>query len=383
MAQAEVETLERLVGAATVSRDPMIELASYVAQRCEDAGFRVELDPDPSDPGKANVLAFAGPEVPDAGLILSGHLDVVPVDGQDWASDPFVLTERDGKLYGRGASDMKAFVAASLVGLERMDLSALRAPLALIWTHDEEVGCVGSARLARALAASPRPLPKECWIGEPTDFQIFRMHPGHTAVRVTTLGRSAHSSKPDLGASAIRAMARVLAVCEGLILDLERERDEAFADYLDRPYVTFNTGTLHGGTAVNMVPDRCEMVLGYRPLPGQSSTAVALRLQERLEETYFPPGTTCQIEILRETPSLLTPEGTPLQGLLHDHCCGGAPSAASFATDGGNLAKLGVETLVFGPGSIDVAHAPNEYVEAHALGRCVDMVVDVVSRRCL
>ncbi|MED5371454.1 MAG: acetylornithine deacetylase [Myxococcota bacterium] len=381
MNRPEIRTLERMVAAPTVSNRPMIELAAYVAQRAEDQGFRVELQEDPDRPGKANVLAFAGPDdMPGEGLMLSGHLDVVPVEGQEWSSDPFTLTAVGDRLVGRGSSDMKGFIAAAITGLDDLDVTKLSKPLVLAWTHDEEVGCVGSARIASLYSQDPRPLPKECWIGEPTDFQIFRMHPGHVAVELEVRGVSAHSSKPDLGASAIKGMMRLIEVINGLEADLMQER--RLERYLDRPYVTLNAGTLSAGSAVNMVPDRAVLRLGYRPLPGDTPDALQHRLRERLENTSLPKGCTWTMRQLRATPAMLTPEGIPLQGLLEPHCCGGEPAAASFATDGGNLADLGVSSLIFGPGSIDVAHAPDEYVEVRALSQAVGMVQDVVRRRC-
>jgi acetylornithine deacetylase len=369
-----VATLARLVAEPTVSHRPLLELAAFMAQRAEDAGFRVELFEDDQDAGKVNVVASAGP--PDrGGLILSGHMDVVPVQGQPWTSDPFTLTERDGRLYGRGSSDMKAFLAASVEGLDRLDLSKLSRELVLVWTHDEEIGCVGSRKLVGRLAEEGRPLPSECWIGEPTDFRILRMHPGHVALRIRTSGLSAHSSKPDLGRSAIKAMRRVLEIVEQV--ETEQMQDRRLEAFLERPYTTMNAAQISGGVAVNMVPDACELVVGYRPLPGDDPLAVFRVLEERVKDLD------AQAELLRVTPSMLTEEGCPLQGLLTPHACSAETSAASFATDGGNLEQLGISSLIFGPGSIDVAHAPDEYVERTALVRAVDMVEAVVRDRCM
>lgn len=375
----ELDTLARLVAFPSVSNRPMRELAAYVAQRCEDLGFRVEQLEDPQDPGKANVIATAGPEAGE-GLILSGHLDVVPVEGQPWASDPFVLTERAGRLHARGSSDMKGFVAASLEALERLDTRRLRAPLVLIWTYDEEVGCAGSAALVRQLSEQGRPLPSEALIGEPTDMRVLRMHPGHITLRVLTHGRSAHSSKPDRGASAISAMGRVLGMLEALAVELQGQR--RFEDLLERPWVTMNPGVVRGGAAVNMVADLCELWMGYRPLPGDDPLALAEEIRRRLVELPLPAGTRAEVEVLRETPAMLTPEGIPLQGLLCAHAAEARLGAASFATDGGNFAALGIRSLIFGPGSIDVAHQPDEYIETAALIRGVDVVEAVVRARC-
>ena len=371
-------TLDRLIASPTVSSRPILELAAYVAQRCEDLGFDAELLRDEDDPEKANVVCTLGPPGED-GLVLSGHMDVVPVDGQPWSSDPFAMTAREGRLYGRGTADMKGFVACTLEALGRLPLDNLRRQIALIWTHDEELGCLGSAKLVPKLEG--RRLPSEALIGEPTDFQIFRMHPGHVAVTLICLGESAHSSKPDLGANAISAMARVVLMLEALQVELSRERTlEAF---LDRPFTVTNPAMIRGGAAVNLVPDRCELILGYRPLPGDDPLAVVRRIEARLAELPLPAGTSVQLAVDRVTPSMLTPAGTPLEHLLRPHACCPDPAAASYATDGGNLARLGMDCLIFGPGSIDVAHKADEYVAIDALERGVDVVEAVVRARCL
>jgi acetylornithine deacetylase len=379
-----VETLGRLIAHDSVSDRPLDALAGEVAQRGEDLGFVSTVHVDPDDPGKANVVSTLGPPGED-GLILSGHLDVVPVVGQPWDSDPFVLTERDGTLYGRGTADMKGFVACALHALARLDLSQLRRRLVLVWTHDEEIGCLGSGKLAAALGERPDDWPTEALIGEPTDFRIFRMHPGHVAMTITTHGASAHSSKPDLGANAIRAMARVITMLERLEVELRSLIRPDLRAMLERPHVTMNVGTIQGGSAINLVPDHCELRVGYRPLPGDDPVAIRWLIAQRLAELKLPPGTQVSWTPGTITPSMLTPEGTPLQGVI-EACCPqarGGTLGASFGTDGGNLEQLGIRSLIFGPGSIDVAHKANECVSLEALHQGVDAVEAIVRSRCL
>lgn len=378
-----LETLGRMIAHPSVSDRPLEALASEVAQHAEDLGFVSELRVDPDDPGKANVISSIGPPGED-GLILSGHLDVVPVVGQPWHSDPFVLTARDDRLVGRGTADMKGFVACALHALARIDLSELRQRLVLVWTHDEEIGCVGSAKLADALGERPQDWPSEALIGEPTDFRIFRMHPGHVGLTITTHGESAHSSKPDLGASAIRAMGRVIALLERLEVELRSVTRGDLRGMLDRPFVTMNMGTISGGTAINLVPDRCELQVGYRPLPGDDPVAVRWLITERLGALKLPPGTSVSWRPGTVTPAMLTPDGTALQGVI-ESCCPearGGTLAASFGTDGGNLERLGIRSLIFGPGSIDVAHKANESVSRGALDQAVDVIERIVRVRC-
>lgn len=360
-----VDTLARLVAEPSVSNRPLVELAAYVAERCEAAGFRVERFPAPGE-GKLNLVCSRGPAGTD-GIVLSGHMDVVPVEGQPWSSDPFRLHERGGKLYGRGTADMKGFIAATIEAL-----GALPAPereVVLVWTCDEEVGCLGSRDLVQKLAG--RPLPRMCLIGEPTSFRIQRMHPGHVAVRVTCEGRAAHSSKPDLGDNAIRKAARVVDALDRLAEDWRK--DVRFADLLERPFVVLNVATIRGGAAINIVPDRCVVELGFRPLPGMGVDALVDEVRARV-------GAWGEVERLRVTPALLTPEGTALEQLLRPYASAPGTSAVSFATDGGNLVELGMEPLVFGPGSIDVAHMADEHVDAGELHRAVGVLAELVGR---
>ncbi len=370
-----VRWLDRLVAFPTVSDRPLLDCAAVIAERCEALGFRIERFTDPKDAGKCTVVATLGPPGTE-GLTLSGHMDVVPVEGQDWTTDPFRLSERHGALYGRGTADMKGFIAATLVALERIPSTAYTRELALIWTHDEEVGCKGSAALVDALRETERPFPRATLIGEPTSFRILRMHPGHVAVEIEVTGRSAHSSRPDLGTNAIEGAADVIERIRGLAAELALE--PAALPEMERPIVPVNIATIHGGVAINLVPDRCVIQLGYRPLPGQAPDAVFERLRDRLA----PLGDGVRARILRITPGMLTPPGTPLEQALQPHSPHGQVGAAGFATDGGNLAALGLEPLIFGPGSIDVAHRADEHIPLDELHRAVDIIEALVRQRC-
>ena len=376
MAQAVVDDLARLVAFPTVSSRPLTELAAWLARRCADLGFRVERFPAPGEPDKCSLIASIGPPGTN-GLVLSGHMDVVPVVGQPWTTDPFVLTERDGNLLGRGSADMKGFFAATLQALARIPRDAYRRELVLVWTHDEEIGCLGSAQLVEHVTQTGRSFPTACLIGEPTDFQVLRMHPGHVAMELVVTGRAAHSSRPDLGLNAIEGAARLVAAASRLADDLSKE--QADIPEIDRPWVAFNVATIEGGNAINIVPDRCVVRIGYRPLPGMHSDTVFERLVDRIPDDLRPRTTA---RILRRTPSLLTERGTPLEDSLAHHALTHHVGAASFATDGGNLAKLGLKPLVFGPGSITVAHQPDEHIPIAQLVRAVDVVEDVVRRAC-
>lgn len=378
-----VAALAELVAFPTVSNRPTTEIVAFLATWAEDLGMRVSRYE--SGPDKANLVVRAGPEGTD-GITLSGHLDVVPVAGQAWTSDPFRLTERDGRLLGRGSCDMKGFVAATMVALgrEELDVRALDRELALVWTHDEEVGCVGSRLLVEAMQAEGTALPAQALIGEPTSLSPRRLHPGHLTWRVVCTGIPAHSSRPALGLSAVRLAAEVLAALEGFSERLERER--AYEDLLEAPWSVLNVGRIQGGSAVNIVPGHCVLDLGIRPLPGVTEAA----LSARLEETLAPvarraeaAGGSIALEPRGGAPALLTRRDAPLLGdlaeLLGPHTAGAVP----FATDGSNLARLGLDCVVCGPGSIDLAHRPDESIGLDELHGAVDFVSRLVRRRCL
>jgi len=371
-----VDVLTRLVAFPTVSGKPLDALIGYLSGFFEDKGFSLQLLPDSGDPKKSNLICRAGPHK-EGGLIISGHMDVVPTEGQPWTSDPFKLLNKDGRLYGRGSSDMKGFIACSVAFLKRLDPAKLKEPLVFIWTMEEEVGCKGSAQLVRYLQEHPQTLPKQAWVGEPTDFQIFRMHPGHVAIKLVTGGVAAHSSKPDLGKSAIKAMLHITDVIGTLESDLQKER--RFEDDLDRPFVTTNIGQIRGGHAVNIVPDSCELIFGYRPLPGDDPLAVYKRLEERIRARAETEHFLWSSEIVSLTRALNSPKGLSLEKAMQPHAHPQGRHAASFATDGGNLAQLGVDSLIFGPGSIDVAHKADEYVDLAALSQAVDIMERIVS----
>ncbi|MEL6344063.1 MAG: acetylornithine deacetylase [Myxococcota bacterium] len=371
--------LARLVSYPTVSDQSLADLAAHLAERAEDAGFRVERFE--TAPGKHNVVASAGPEGTD-GIALCGHMDVVPVEGQDWSQDPFTLTARGGNLFGRGACDMKGFIAAATVAAGQLPVEKLRREVVLIWTHDEEVGGMGSAALSGQLAG--RRLPKATWIGEPTDFKIARFHPGHLAVKIVCHGRAAHSSRPELGHSAINLAGRVLVDLEQMAGELAEETIQLSGQ--PPMYTRINAGCIHGGTAINIVPERCELDIGLRAPPGVDTAKLLERLRERIapiDARARDDGGAVTVTALHELPPLLTEPGTPLEVLLRPHAIEETPGGMPFGTDGGNLTRLGCAPLIFGPGSIAVAHRPDEFISRDALRSAAEMIRTVCWKRCI
>jgi acetylornithine deacetylase len=377
-----VGDLARLVAFPTVSSRPNAALCAWLAERCEALGFVVERFEDPEQAGKATLICRAGPEGED-GLVLSGHLDVVPTEGQPWRSDPFALRAAAGRLYGRGTADMKGFVAATLAALAELPLAALRRQLVLVWTHDEEVGCRGSALLAEALRRREARLPSACWIGEPTGMRLLRQHAGHVAVGVRCRGQAAHSAYPALGANAVLAAAKLAVAAAAAGPDLRAAALLAGAA-AGRADVALNVASLRGGEAINIIPDDAELRLGLRPPPGCPEAPLLAALERALAAVALPTGTRYQAEVLRRTPSLRTPPGGALERWLAPALPtapgGDDDDVAPFATDGGNLATLGCAPLICGPGRIEVAHQADEYVEEAELRAAVPLIAGVVAR---
>src|SRR5687768_5471597 len=274
MAVSDIELFQRLVAidsTSAVSNLPIAdEVANYVESRAESIQYLASADGE-----KANLLVRFGPEG-EGGLILSGHMDAVPAVEPEWQSDPFTLTEREDRYVGRGAADMKGFLAVATNAA--LAAESLRAPLYLLFTYDEEVGTLGARQFAQVWDRA-RALPRHCIIGEPTSFRPVRAHKGHLKLRITVTGKSAHSGYPHLGENAIEKAQPVLEALSNLRGELESERSQHADLFPDAPYVPLNIATIHGGTAVNIVPDSCVIEVGIRLLPGLDSQAMIERVR--------------------------------------------------------------------------------------------------------
>lgn len=371
-----VDCLSRLISFPSVSDRPVTEIAAFLAQQAEDAGFKVQQLP--STPGKSNVVARMGPQG-QGGIVLSGHMDVVPTEGQAWQTDPFQLSIDDDRLVGRGTADMKGFIAAVSTAIQRTRVDELKREVVLVWTHDEEVGCVGAQHLVDQWRDTLSPLPPDTWIGEPTGFHLCHSHPGHTTLDIACRGRPAHSSRPQLGLSAIQLASDVLQALDGVA---QRWLDAAQGG---APLTALNVGEIAGGEAVNIVPEHCRLTVGFRPVPGQSDQALIEEVMAALEpavQAARTRGGEIQIRVRQSSPPMLTDPDTPLGRTLCRHASSATPISVPFSTDGGHLSRLGTRCLVFGPGSIDVAHRPNESISATALEQTVEIVHKVIHERC-
>ncbi|HEX8069609.1 MAG TPA: acetylornithine deacetylase [Pyrinomonadaceae bacterium] len=370
-------TLAELVGVNSVSARPNRALVELVAARCERLGFGVRLLPYTDERGveKVNMIAVAPVEAKDDELIelaLVGHTDTVPFD-PSWP-EALTLTERGGRLYGRGACDTKGFIAAALAACARVELARLKRPLALVCTADEEVGCLGAKRLAEARAFRAR----HAVVGEPTSLRPVRAGKGYCLASVTVGGREGHSAYPALGASAIFRAARLIARIERVAARLQAQRHEAF----DPPYTTVNVGLIEGGTAKNIIAGQCRFTLEWRPVPGQAAAHVSELIQAEVENLRAEDADfDCRVEVQRLDEATETAADAPLVRHL-EAATGRRAGTVAFGTEAPQLTELGAQAVVFGPGSITDAHRTGEYVPVAELNACVELLAGAIRQFC-
>jgi acetylornithine deacetylase len=337
----------------------------------EDDGWRVTAMPIPGRPGKANLLASIGPER-EGGLLLSGHADTVPYDEGKWSSDPFVATERDGRLYGLGTSDMKAFLALAIAAVRGIDRRALEEPVHLLATADEEVGMDG----ARILTELPA---RRAIVGEPTANRPVRLHKGIAMGRLALFGRSGHSSDPALGASALEGMLDAMLV----LRELREELAETRNDELHPPVPTLNLGRVEGGDSANRICPSCHLDYDLRVLPGMDAGAIQAELRRRVRARLEGRGLRLETPPMFEpVPPFETPPDAALVIALEE-LTGETSGAVSFGTEAPFFQRLGVETVVMGPGDIDVAHQPDEFLALDRIDPTIDLLQKAIDRFCL
>ena len=383
-ALSDAALLARLVGFDSTSRNSNLPLADFLCGYLDRPGIRVRRNPS-ADGDKVNLIFEVGPET-DAelegrpGLVLCGHMDVVPAEEAEWESDPFTLADRGDRWVGRGACDMKGFLALAANLAVAASGRRLAHPLALLFTYDEEVGTLGARRLVDSCPEA-RALPASVVIGEPTGLRVVRAHKGHMTMRITLHGRSAHSGYPHLGRNAIEPAAEVIAALGRLRRTLAAEGAPHAELFPEVPFVPLNVGRVHGGAAINVVPDRCIVELGVRALPGVDSRRLAERVEQAAREAAAP--FVPDVEVLADSPPLLVAEEAPLLRRLCSLVGQRDTATVSFATDAGWLQRLGMDCVLFGPGSIDAAHRPNEHVPKADLAAARAVLERAVDGCCL
>ncbi len=386
------EVLERLVAFDTVSIHSDVPAMEYLAGEFDGAGFETALHHfNISGQPQANLVAWAGPPRPD-GLIISGHLDTVPVEGQPgWDRDPFRVEITGDRVFGRGTSDMKGFLAQCAEAARTIDLDRLTRPLVFVFTADEEVGMRGAASVAPALQnlLGDVPRPNLAWIGEPTSLSIFHAHKCVTAFEVKVSGRGGHSGNPELGVNAIAVMGKAIETIGGLQAERRNTRNQQFAAiFPDAPYDVMNFGTITGGVASNIIAEQCAMRMTYRSLPDADPLELYREIERRLGaldmHDYGSPHHVATIELGKPTvaPPLLSPRDTALERALFAVTGETVARGAPFATDGAWFAREGIVTLICGPGEFEQAHQPNESISRGAFERGLATIVGVVERMC-
>jgi acetylornithine deacetylase len=374
------EILDRLVAFPTVSRDPNLSLIGYVRDFLLARGIESKLYQD-STGLKANLYASVGP-TDRGGVLLSGHTDVVPVDGQSWSSDPFTLKQRDGRLFARGSADMKGFIACALRAADIAAGMPLREPLQLAFSYDEEVGCVGVRSLVADMESWAHK-PRFCVVGEPTLLRTAVGHKGKAALRAVCHGHAAHSANPDRGVNAIYMATDLIARVRQKQLHIASNsaRDPAY----EIPYTTLHVGVIRGGTALNIVPAHCEVELEIRNIVEDDPTVLIAGLRADAaavaKAAATVPGGGIEIEITHEYPCLDTPGDAAVVEFVAALTGHQERIKVGFGSEAGLFSGgLGIPTVVCGPGSIEQAHKPDEYITVDQLQRC-DAMMDALLRR--
>lgn len=369
------ELLARLVGFATVSRDSNLELIGFIRDYLAGHGVDSELIYNPQRT-KANLFASIGPS-DRSGVVLSGHTDVVPVDGQAWSVEPFVLNEREGRLYGRGTADMKGFIASVLAAVPGLVRRELRIPIHLAFSYDEEVGCLGVRPMLERLQQRPHK-PLLCLIGEPTELRPVLGHKGKLAMRCQVRGAACHSAYAPYGVNAIEYAARLIGKLGEIGGQLARP--EHHDPRFDPPFSTVQTGTIKGGRALNIVPADCEFDFEVRTLPEFDAQAVVDELQRYAQDQLLPQMQAVQadtgiaLQPLSAYPGLATAADSEAAKLLALLSGSRAFGTVAFGTEGGLFHQAGIPTVVCGPGSMDQGHKPDEFISLEQLHACDAML---------
>jgi acetylornithine deacetylase len=366
------EILARLVAFESVSERSNLPVVDFIEDYLRSLG--VESRRAPNIPGdKAALWTTIGPAV-DGGIVLSGHMDVVPVEGQPWTSDPFALRESDGRLYARGACDMKGFVASALAMVPTFQASAPKRPIHLLFSYDEETTCRGSLDLITAFGRD-LPRPAIVIVGEPTMMEVADAHKGVATFQTRVTGVEAHSARPSLGANAISAACEIVAEIDRL--GRECEAPERLDIRFDPPYSTFHVGMIRGGNARNILARECVFHWEFRGLPNFSAGAALERVQRFVDETALPRlrrfVETASVETLMEVdvPVLRAENESAAATLALRLGRSNRTIAVSYATEAGHFQRANIPTVVCGPGSIDQAHKPDEYLDAAQLSACL------------
>ena len=366
-----IEILNRLIGFDTTSCNSNLALMDYVQVYLENHGVASQLIHDKEEK-KANLYATIGPENK-AGIMLSGHTDTVPVAGQNWNKAPYQLREEDGRYYGRGTSDMKGFLAVVLASVPELIQKTLHTPIHLAFSYDEEIGCVGVRRLIHTMQNHPLK-PAICIIGEPTSMKVVTAHKGKLAARVTVHGKECHSGMAPLGVNAVNYAARLVVWLEKLAQT--KQQSGPFEDSYEIPYSTVHTGTVQGGTALNIVPNHCSFPFEIRNIAQEDPKSLLdlfSAYADGLVAEMQAVDSSCSItiDITTEYPGLSTADDAEVVAFVRNLAQSSDKANISFGTEGGLFSNiLNIPTVVCGPGSMDQGHKPDEFIHVKQLEQC-------------
>jgi acetylornithine deacetylase len=372
------ELLAKLVAFDTTSSKSNLKLINFVEAYLKDHGIASTRIPSP-DGNKAALFATIGPDGKD-GIGLSGHSDCVPVEGQNWASDPFTLTERDGKLYARGSCDMKGFLACVLASVPLFKSRKLKDPIHIIVSYDEEIGCTGVRPLIKMLGKE-LPKPKAIIVGEPTDMTTIDAHKRIDSYLTVVTGREAHSSMPQLGVNAIAIAAKLILELDRVAVELALVKDDRF----DPPFGTMQVGTIKGGTAGNIVPKHCEFLWQIRSLPGTGPDHVEQAFRS-YEEGLLPSMRQVALDagiataLLNSVPAFQAKGNSEAVALALSLSGANSTHAVSYGTEAGLFEQAGCPTAICGPGNIAQAHAADEFVTLAQLDLCMAFLTRLADR---
>ena len=360
--QTTPDILDALIGFPSVSSVSNLDIVVWIEHYLSRHGVVCRRVPDRTG-RKASLLATIGP-ADKAGIVLSAHTDVVPVEGQNWSSPPFSATRRDGRIVGRGATDMKGFIACVLAQVPRFISHATATPIHISLSYDEEVGCLGAPELVDEVARLPVK-PVLCVVGEPTGLRVVHAHKGKVARRVVFAGRGGHSALPHRATNAVMAAVRFCTFLDALA---EKTRSGVADPDFEPAYTTIHVGSLHGGTALNLVPDRATVEFEIRDVPGTDVSALLTAIDGYLarEETALKAQAVeagITVETMSSYPSLMTPKQSGAVAAVQSLTDAAEPAGTvSFGTEGGIYAKAGIPTVVCGPGDIGRAHKADEWI---------------------
>ena len=367
-----IEMIERLVSFDTTSRESNLALIHFVRDYLASHGVDSTLIHDETG-NKANLYATVGPsDVP--GIALSGHTDVVPVDGQPWDTDPFSVVEKDGRLYGRGTSDMKSFSAIALALLPEFTARPLKTPIHFALSFDEEVGCLGAPLMIDRLGTDLGVKPHIVIVGEPTNMAVVNAHKGVYSFETRVRGLEVHSSATHLGVNAVQYAATLVHFLTE-IADEMAGRAEPESGF-DPPYTTVHVGTIRGGTAQNIVPLDCKFTWEYRLLPGADPDEIRERFERFAEEAVLPrmhavdPATGISTKARAVVPGLVPEDGSPAEAIVMALARTNHTEVVAYGTEAGQFQEAGIPTVICGPGSIRQAHQPNEFIELSEVRAC-------------